>query len=69
MPKSVDIDHIMRNQVLKNQVVIGTVNAGKQSFADAITDLGQFYRRWPKSVGSLITSRFPIDDVKEPLSG
>ncbi|MEO5923461.1 MAG: glucose 1-dehydrogenase [Bryobacteraceae bacterium] len=68
-PKSVDIDLIMRNQVLKNQVVIGTVNASKQSFADAITDLGEFHQRWPTAVGSLITHRFPIDDVKEPLSG
>lgn len=68
-PKSVDADLIMRNQVLKNQVVIGTVNAGKQSFADAITDIGEFYKRWPKAVGSLITHRFPIDDVREPLSG
>jgi threonine dehydrogenase-like Zn-dependent dehydrogenase len=68
-PKAVDADLIMRNQVLKNQVVIGTVNAGKQSFTDAIADLGQFYQRWPGAVGSLITHRFAIDDVKEPLSG
>jgi glucose 1-dehydrogenase len=68
-PKSVDVDLIMRNQVLKNQIVLGTVNAGKQSFTDAIADLGQFYERWPKAVGSLITHRFPMDDVKEPLSG
>lgn len=68
-PKSVDIDQIMRDQVLKNQVIIGTVNAGKQTFADAIADLSELFKRWPKSVQSLITSRFPIDQVKEPLSG
>ena len=68
-PRSIDADLIMRNQVLKNQVVLGTVNASKQSFADAIADLSQFYQRWPKAVGSLITHRFPIDDVKTPLSG
>jgi threonine dehydrogenase-like Zn-dependent dehydrogenase len=68
-PKPADIDKIMRDQVLKNQVIIGTVNAGKQTFADAIRDLSEFYLRWPKPVGSLITSRFPIDDVKVPLSG
>jgi len=67
--RPVDTDLIMRNQVLKNQVVIGTVNASRQSFTDAISDLSQFYQRWPKAVSSLITSRFPIDDVKEPLSG
>jgi threonine dehydrogenase-like Zn-dependent dehydrogenase len=68
-PKSVDVDLIMRNQVLKNQVVLGTVNASKQSFADAISDIGAFHERWPKALGSLITSRFPIDKVAEPLSG
>jgi threonine dehydrogenase-like Zn-dependent dehydrogenase len=68
-PKMIDADLIMRNNVLKNQVVIGTVNASKQSFADAISDLSSFNKRWPDSVGSLITSRFPIDDVKVPLSG
>lgn len=68
-PKLVDTDLLMRNQVLKNQVVIGTVNAGKQSFADAIADTGQFHQRWPKAMGSLITHRFPIDDVREPLAG
>ncbi|MEO8098773.1 MAG: glucose 1-dehydrogenase [Acidobacteriota bacterium] len=68
-PKSIDADLIMRNITLKNQVIIGTVNANKQAFADAISDLGQFHQRWPNAVGSLITARFPIDDVKEPLSG
>ncbi|MEI9814053.1 MAG: hypothetical protein WDO18_16045 [Acidobacteriota bacterium] len=68
-PKSIDVDLIMRNQVLKNQVMLGTVNASKQSFGDAISDLNRFNQRWPKSVGSLITHRFPIDRAKEPLSG
>ncbi|MEP6962835.1 MAG: zinc-binding dehydrogenase, partial [Acidobacteriota bacterium] len=68
-PKTIDTDLIMRNITLKNQVIIGTVNASKQSFADAISDIAQFHQRWPNAVGSLITSRFPIDDVKEPLSG
>lgn len=68
-PRPVDADLIMRQQVLKNQVVLGTVNASLQSFADAITDIGAFHDRWPQALGSIITSKFPIDQVKEPLSG
>lgn len=68
-PRPVDADAIMRANVLKNQVILGTVNASKQSFADAISDLAAFHARWPGVAESLITSRFPIDRVKEPLSG
>jgi hypothetical protein len=59
----------MRDHVLKNQVVFGTVNASLQSFADAISDLGAFLERWPAAVRGLITRRFPIQQVAEPLSG
>ena len=68
-PVSVDTDTIMRDHVLKNQVVFGTVNASLQSFADAIADLGTFMQRWPDAVRGLISHRFPIDQLAEPLSG
>jgi glucose 1-dehydrogenase len=68
-PVSVDTDAIMRDHVLKNQVVFGTVNASLQSFADAIADLGAFLERWPAAVRGLISRRFPIEQVGEPLSG
>ena len=38
-PIEVDTDLIMRNLVLKNQVVFGTVNAGREAFEAAIRDL------------------------------
>ena len=68
-PISVDTDALMRNTVLKNQVVFGTVNASQKSFADAIADLESFQTRWPDAVRSIITHRFPIDQVRDPLSG
>jgi threonine dehydrogenase-like Zn-dependent dehydrogenase len=68
-PISVDTDAFMRNSVLKNQMVFGTVNASFQSFADAISDLESFQARWPEAVRSIITHRFPIDQVRDPLSG
>jgi hypothetical protein len=60
-PIEVDTDLIMRNLVLKNQVIFGTVNAGRESFENSIRDLATFTKRWPDAVKSLITGRFPMD--------
>jgi glucose 1-dehydrogenase len=68
-PVVVDTDLMMRNLVLKNQVVFGTVNAGRQSFENSIRDLGTFAKRWPEAVKSLITGRFPIDAYSDLLLG
>lgn len=68
-PIELDADDIMRNLVLKNQVVFGTVNAGPQAFEQAIRDLTLFMRRWPDAVRALITGRFPIEGACELLLG
>ena len=68
-PVVVDTDLMMRNLVLNNQVVFGTVNAGRQSFENSIRDLGTFTERWPKAVKSLITGRFPIEAYGDLLLG
>lgn len=68
-PVVVDTDLMMRNLVLKNQVVFGTVNAGRQSFENSIRDLGTFAERWPAAVKSLITGRFPMEHHHELLLG
>jgi glucose 1-dehydrogenase len=65
----VDTDLMMRNLVLKNQVVFGTVNAGRDSFENSIRDLGTFAKRWPDAVNSLITGRFPINAYSDLLLG
>jgi len=66
-PIEMDADRIMRNLVLKNQMVYGTVNAGPQAFEAAIEDLGTFMHRWPDAVRSLITGRYPIEAARELL--
>jgi glucose 1-dehydrogenase len=68
-PIQVDTDLIMRNLVLKNQVVFGTVNAGRDSFENSIRDLGTFAKRWPEAVQSLITGRFPMEAYGDLLLG
>jgi len=68
-PIEVDADLLMRDFVLKNQVIYGTVNAGKQAFLDAIGDLAEFRRRWPDALRKLITGRFGIAQAIDLLTG
>lgn len=65
----IDTDAIMRNAVLKNQVILGTVNAGKNAFAAAIQALASMSERWPSAVQALITRRYPLADYRELLVG
>lgn len=67
-PIKVDTDTIMRNLVLKNQCVLGTVNAGKDAFQNAIDDLTSFHATWPEEVKKLITGRFPLEQFAEPIN-
>jgi threonine dehydrogenase-like Zn-dependent dehydrogenase len=68
-PIEVDTDLMMRNLVLKNQVVFGTVNAGRDSFENSIRDVGTFSRRWPDALKSLISGRFPMEAHSDLLLG
>ncbi|HWP64361.1 MAG TPA: glucose 1-dehydrogenase [Candidatus Limnocylindria bacterium] len=68
-PIEIDTDTIMRNLVLRNQVVFGTVNAGHDAFAAAVADLGLFVERWPAAVQSLVTGRHPIEAYRDLLTG
>lgn len=63
----VNVERIMRNVVLKNQAVVGTVNAGRDAFEAAIRDLEVFLKRWPEALRGLITGRFKLDDFRRLL--
>jgi glucose 1-dehydrogenase len=68
-PAPVDTDGLMRNMVLKNQLILGTVNAGQDAFQAAIRDIGAFMQRWPDAVRALITGRHPVEAYRELLLG
>lgn len=68
-PVEVDTDLMMRNLVLKNQVVFGTVNAGRDAFEASINDLGAFVDSWPDAVRGIITGRFPMEAHRDLLLG
>jgi threonine dehydrogenase-like Zn-dependent dehydrogenase len=58
---------LMRSVVLNNQVLLGTVNAGRDAYEAAVADLGRFVERWPGAVRGLITSRVPLAGAREAL--
>jgi threonine dehydrogenase-like Zn-dependent dehydrogenase len=63
----VDANQLMRNVVLGNQAVIGTVNADDASFKAAIKDLAYFKKHWPEAIEAVITKRYAIDSCRELL--
>ena len=68
-PIEVDAAGLMRNLVLKNQIVFGTVNAGAIAFENAGKDLERFLERSPKAVEGLITGRYPLEAYADLLGG
>lgn len=61
-PSSLDMSRIMKELVLNNQLVFGTVNAGPQAYEAAVTHLEQFMFLFPESVRRLFT-RYPMDET------
>lgn len=61
----VNTDLIMRNLVLKNQALVGTVNAAPEDFKSAIESLGEFEKRWPGVPRRLKTECFGPEGVLE----
>jgi threonine dehydrogenase-like Zn-dependent dehydrogenase len=64
-PIELDASALMRNMVLKNQLVFGTVNAGGDAFRAAVADLALFHARWPKQLHALITGRYEPERAVE----
>ena len=68
-PTPTDIDGLMRALVLKNQLVLGTVNAHRPAFENAIADLAQFRRQFPEAINGLISKRWQMAEHEGLLLG
>jgi len=66
--RAIDIDRLLRSVVLKNQVVFGTVNAGRSDYFDAMHLLEALVVRFPESVRHFITARHPLEAAPELLA-
>jgi threonine dehydrogenase-like Zn-dependent dehydrogenase len=66
-PLNVDGGKMMRQLVLKNQIVFGSVNAGHEHFKQAVIDLTEAEKRWKNVMESFITSRTPFREYETAL--
>lgn len=67
-PVTINAGTMMRNQVLNNQVILGTVNAGRNDFESAIGHLMEFTERWPDALKRLIAARHPVEQAMHVLT-
>jgi threonine dehydrogenase-like Zn-dependent dehydrogenase len=58
----------IRDLVLRNKAIFGTVNAGRTDHLSAIQHLEQFMVLFPDSVRELITDRVTLDEVPQLLT-
>lgn len=66
-PLTISAGNLMQQLVLKNQVVIGSVNAGIQHYAQAVDYLVRSKEQWPDAVAKLITHKVPYTDFMSVL--
>ncbi len=66
-PIEIDAERIMRNLVLNNQVICGTVNAGRAAFEEGVQDLASFITRFPAAVNAMITARVALADARDAV--
>jgi threonine dehydrogenase-like Zn-dependent dehydrogenase len=59
---------LMRQMVLKNQILLGSVNASLAHYAMAIEYLDQAHAKWKDSIERVITTIYPYTEFKEALS-
>ncbi|MBX7065927.1 MAG: glucose 1-dehydrogenase [Parachlamydiales bacterium] len=66
-PLAVDAGRLMRDLVLENQIVFGSVNAGIAHFKQAVIDLEEAEKKWRGVIPQLITSKTPFTRFEEVL--
>jgi threonine dehydrogenase-like Zn-dependent dehydrogenase len=59
---------LMRQLVLQNQAMVGSVNAARGHFQMGVNDLLTATHRWGDHVAGLITQHYPVSDFLEPLT-
>jgi threonine dehydrogenase-like Zn-dependent dehydrogenase len=59
---------LIRELVLNNQVLVGSVNAAREHFQRAVDDLARARLRWNDHVARLITHRYPASDFAAALA-
>ncbi|MBM7112413.1 glucose 1-dehydrogenase [Archangium primigenium] len=64
-----DVGTLMKQLVLNNQVLLGTVNAAAEDFDAAVADLARFQGDWPGELNAIISARHPPEDFAQVVTG
>jgi glucose 1-dehydrogenase len=64
-PLQISGAELIRQLVLDNQVMVGSVNAARGHFQMAADDLAKAHLRWGAQIASLITQRYSCDQFAE----
>ncbi|HTV59754.1 MAG TPA: glucose 1-dehydrogenase [Verrucomicrobiae bacterium] len=67
-PLQIDAPELVRQLVLYNQVMLGSVNAARAHFQMAVDDLSHAQLRWSGHAAALITNRYPYSQFPELVS-
>ena len=69
--RPIDLDGaaLIRQLVLNNQVIVGSVNAYREHFEMAVGDLGRAEERWREAVHSIVTHRVPVGEFASVIYG
>ncbi|HEX5435592.1 MAG TPA: glucose 1-dehydrogenase [Gemmatimonadaceae bacterium] len=59
---------LMRQLVLRNLAMVGSVNAARGHFQMGVNDLTSATQRWGSQVAALITQHYPVSRFLEPLT-
>jgi threonine dehydrogenase-like Zn-dependent dehydrogenase len=58
-PLNIPAGSLMQQLVLKNQIVVGSVNASFHHYEIAVSDLDECLKKWPHAIRKVITERVP----------
>ncbi len=67
-PLTIEVGKLLQQLVLKNQILLGSVNAGIEHYEMAVDELQQCLDRWPESIKKIITRKVPYDDFSSALT-
>lgn len=60
--KSLNVEQLMRDAILRNHIHLGTVNSAPRDFVEALKHLGRLWKSQPDELESLITARVAPPD-------
>jgi threonine dehydrogenase-like Zn-dependent dehydrogenase len=67
-PLNVDGSSIMKQLVLKNQLIFGSVNASFAHFRTAVADLEKGLKQWPATLPKIISHHIPHEQFQSVLA-